>query len=154
MTDMMYLFYKKGEQYLRYKNQDFKCIDPVKVSQLLKDAFNPKNTSSNIENTYKEIEQYIKVQKNPSSEEVNILDYAKKGMNLTDTFISEQRITLEDAKELRKNLEQTLELTEDDLKEIHNSLAPQNGLIDISVILYIVSILISSIALIILKSFM
>ena len=32
MTDMMYLFYKKGEQYLRYKNQDFKCIDPVKVS--------------------------------------------------------------------------------------------------------------------------
>ena len=58
-------------------------------------------------------------------------------------------------KELRKNLEQTLELTEDDIKEIRSLKAnPQAGLIDLSVILYIISILVSVIALIILKSYM
>ena len=42
--DTIYMFYKNGEQYIKYKNIVLKCLNPNKVSSLLKEAYNPKNT--------------------------------------------------------------------------------------------------------------
>lgn len=144
--DTIYMFYKNGEQYIRFKNIVLKCLNPDKVSTLLKEAYNPKNANMiNPDYLFNEVLKYT---------EKKDTSFQKK-YDLSDTFIQAQQITLDDAKELRKNLEQTLELTEDDIKEIRSLKAnPQAGLVDLSVILYIISILVSVIALIILKSYM
>lgn len=144
--DTIYIFYKNGEQYIRFKNIVLKCLNPDKASALLKEAYNPKNTNIiNPDYLFNEVLKYT---------EKKDTSFQKK-YDLSDTFIQAQQITLDDAKELRKNLEQTLELTEDDIKEIRSLKAnPQAGLVDLSVILYIISILVSVIALIILKSYM
>ena len=149
--DTIYTFYKNGEQYIKYKNIVLKCLNPNKVSSLLKEAYNPKNTEMiNQDYLFNELLKYTDRNSISAS---NI--FVKKDNDLSDTFIQSQQITLDDAKELRKNLEQTLELTEEDIKEIRSlKTSPQAGLTDLSVILYIISILVSVISLIILKAYM
>ncbi len=148
MSDVIYLFYKNGDQYIKYQDKTIKSEDPDKTVEILKRIYDPKKPQkSNIDNLFDVISK-----PKSSSQTINILDYVNNN-DLSDTFIGEQKITLEEVQELRKNLKQTLELTDNDIKEIHMKASSNSPALlrDIGIILFVIAILISAAALLLLN---